>query len=119
MKYFLCTRMDWINVGRDPSSLELCRYEDGDEKYISIEGIPYQNPMHRAGYLIEMVQKFRTYLLEPSNQVIGDVLGRAFEPLAPPSTQVTLFWLRELQRIEISLLNKLSQDPDAVHTGLI
>ncbi len=119
MKDILCTRTNWINFGRDLSSLEFCRFEDGDEKYISIEGVQYQNPMRRAGYLIVMVQKFPTYLLEPSNRVIGDVLERAFEPLAPPSTHVTLFWLRELQRIEISLQNKLSQDLDAMHMGLI
>jgi hypothetical protein len=100
---------------------KLCRYVDGDEKYISIEGVPYQNLMLRAGHLIKMVQKLPTsgYLLEPSNQVIGDVLGRAFEQLAPPSAHVTLSWLRELQRTEIAVQNKLSQDPDAVHSGQI
>jgi hypothetical protein len=46
-------------------------------------------------------------------------LWGAFEPLEPPSAQVTLSWLRELQRIEITLQNKLIQDLDAVHTGLI
>ncbi len=46
-------------------------------------------------------------------------MGRAFGPLASPSAHVTLFWVRELKRIEISLQIKLNQDPDAVHTGLI
>ncbi len=75
--------------------------------------------MRRAGYIIQMAQEFPIYLLEPSNRVISEVLGRAFEPLAPPSTQVTLSWLRELQCIEIALQNKLNQDPDTVHAGLI
>jgi hypothetical protein len=66
-----------------------------------------------------LVQEFPNYLLEPSNQVMGDVLGRAFVPLAPPSTQVTLFWLRELQHIGIALQNKLNQVPDALQAGLI
>jgi hypothetical protein len=66
---------------------------DPDEKYISMEGIPYQDPVYRAGYLIRRVQDFPTYMLEPSNRVIGDVLGRASEQLAPPSTQVTLSWV--------------------------
>ncbi len=65
-----------------------------------------------------MVQEFPIYLLEPSNRVIGDVLGRAFEPLAPPSEHITLSWLWELQRIDFALQNKLNQNPDAVHTGL-
>ncbi len=47
-------------------------------------------------------------------------MGRAFEPLAPPAAQVTLSWVRELQRIEVALENNLNQDPDdAVHAGLI
>ena len=58
-----------------------------------------------------MVQEFPIYLLEPSNRVIGIVLGRAFEPLAQPSAHITLSLLRELQRIEIALQNKLNQDP--------
>ncbi len=66
-----------------------------------------------------MVQEFPLYLLEPSNCVIGDVLGRALDPLAPPSVHITLSWLWELQRIEIALQNKLNQDPGAVHTGLV
>ncbi len=63
LKDVLCTRMDWINLGRDPQ----CLYEDGDEKYISVEGIQYKNPMWRAGCYIQKVQEFPTYLLEPSN----------------------------------------------------
>ncbi len=85
MKDILCTMLDWINLGRDLSKLELCQYEDGDEKYISVEGVQYQKPMRRAGYIIRMLQEFPIYLLEPSNRVISDVLGRASEPLAPPS----------------------------------
>ncbi len=46
-------------------------------------------------------------------------MGTAFEQRAPPAAQVTLFWVRELQRIEVSLQAKLNQDPDAVHAGLI
>ncbi len=119
LKDILCTRTDWINLGRDPSNLEICRYEYGDEKFISVEGVPYKNPMMRAGCYIRMVQEFPIYLLEPSNRVIGNVLGRAFEPLAPPSAHITLSWLLELQRIEIALQNKLNQDLDAVQTGLV
>jgi hypothetical protein len=66
-----------------------------------------------------MIQEFPICLLEPSNSVIGYFLERAFEPLALPSSHITLFWLRELQHIEIALHNKLNQDPDAVHTGLL
>ncbi len=62
-----------------------------------------------------------TLVLGPSKQVIGDIMGRAFEKLAPPAAQVlvTLFWVRELQRIEVALQNKMNQDPDAVHACLI
>ncbi len=113
------TRTDWINLGRDTSNLEICQYEDGDEKYMSVVGVPYKNPIWRAGCYIRMVQEYPIYLLEPSNRVIGDVLGKAFEPVAPPSAHISLSWIRELQRMEISLQNKLNQDPDVVHTGLV
>ncbi len=104
-KDIICTRTDWIKLGRDPSNLETSRYEDGDEKFISVGGVLYKNPMGRAGCYIRMVQEFPMYLLEPSNRVIGYVLGRAFEPLAPPSAHITLSCLLELQRIEITLQN--------------
>ncbi len=47
LKDVLCTRTDWINLGRDLSNLETFRYMDGSEKFISIEGVPYQNPMEK------------------------------------------------------------------------
>jgi hypothetical protein len=119
VKDFLCTRTDWINHGKYPSNLEICQYADGEEKYISIGGIPYIDPVHKAGYRIRRVQNFQPFLLEPSNRDIGYIKGRVFEPPAPPAAQVTLSWVRELQRIEVALQNKLNQDPDAVHAGLI
>ncbi len=67
LKDILSTRTDWINLGRDLSNLETCQYEDGDEKFILVEGVPYQNPMGRAGSCIRTVQEFPIYLLEPSN----------------------------------------------------
>ncbi len=66
-----------------------------------------------------MVQRFPPYLLEPSNQVTGDIMKRALEPLAPPAAQVTLFWVRKLQCIKVPLQNKLNPDPYAVHAGWI
>ncbi len=66
----LCKRTDWIILGRDPSNLEICQYEDGDEKFISFEGVTCKNPMGRAGCYIRMVQEFSIYLLEPSNRDI-------------------------------------------------
>ncbi len=100
-------------------NLEAFQYEDGSEKFISIEGVPYQNPMEKIPCYVTKIQEFPICLLEPSNRVIGDILGRAFEPLAPPSSNVTLFWLRELLCTEIALKTKSNQDPDAVHTGLL
>ncbi len=119
MKDILSTRMDFVNQGRDLSNLEICQYADGEEKYISIEHIPYRDPGHRAGYIIRKVQSFPPYLMEPSNRVIRDIMGRATEPFATPVAQVTLSWVRELQRFEVAFQNKLNQDPDAVHAGLI
>ncbi len=105
MKDVVCTRSDWINQGRDLSTLEICQYADGEEKYISIQGTPFRYPVHKAGYVIRTVQRFPTYLLEPSNRVIGDIMGRAFKPLAPPAAQVTLFWVQELQQCNVLKLH--------------
>ncbi len=46
VKDILYTRTDWINQGMDPSKLEICQYADGEEKYVSIEGIPYRDTVH-------------------------------------------------------------------------
>ncbi len=73
--------------------------------------------MEKNPCYVMKIKEFPTCVLEPCNRVIGDILGRAFEPLAQPSSNITLFWLLELQRIEITLQDKLNQDPDAVHTA--
>jgi hypothetical protein len=50
--------------------------------------------------------------------MIGKIMERAFEPIAPRA-YVTLFWVRELQRVEVALQDMLAQEPEAVHSGLI
>ncbi len=113
MKDVLCTRSDWVNQGRGPSTLDDFWYADGDEKFITIEGIQLRDPVHKAENVLQRVQRFLTYLLKPSNKVIGTIMGIAFEPLAPPAQ------VMELQRVEVALQNKLNQFPHAVHAGLI
>ncbi len=90
LKDVLCTRTDWIKLGRDVSYLETCLYEDGNEKFISIEDVPYQNPLEKIPCCVMMIQEFPICLLEPSNRVIRCILGRALEPVAPPSSHMTL-----------------------------
>jgi hypothetical protein len=53
-----------------------------------------------------------------ADTMIGTIMERAFEPLAPLA-QTTLFWVRELQRIKVTLQNNQNQAPDAVHEGLL
>ncbi len=55
MKDILCVRSDWINQGRDWSTLDYYQYADGEEKFITIEGIPLRDPVHKAGYVIDRV----------------------------------------------------------------
>ncbi len=50
--------------------------------------------------------------------MIGTIMLSAFKPFASPALE-TLSWMRELQRIEVALQNKMNQDPDAVHEGLL
>ncbi len=66
----------------------------------------------------QVVQSFPTYLLDASNAMLGIIMERAFKSVAPQAL-VTLFWVLERQQIEIVLQNKLAQDLDAVHAGLI
>jgi hypothetical protein len=89
----------------------LCWYEDGDEKYISIEGVPYQKPNAQSRIYHKDGSGIPNLSVGAQQSSLGDVLGRAFEPLALPSTKVTLSLLQELQHIEIALQNKLNQDP--------
>ncbi len=108
MKDVLCTRSNWINQGRDPSTMDEYWYAYGEGKCITIEGIPLGDPLRKAGYVIERAQKFQPYLLEPSNMVMGTIMARAFEPFAPPAAQMILFWVLELQRSEVTLQNKIN-----------
>jgi hypothetical protein len=55
MKDILCTRSDWINQGRDPSTLDVYLYADGEEKYINMDGIPLRDPVHKAGHVMDRV----------------------------------------------------------------
>ncbi len=110
-------RLDQSRV-KDLSTLEICLYADGDERYISIEGIPYKEP----------AQSWTRYwkgseisaLFAGAQQLsYRGYYGKSFELLAPPDAQVTLFWVRQLQHIEVALQNRLAQDQDAVHAGLM
>ncbi len=56
MKDVVCTRSDWINQGGDPFTLGICRHADGEEKYISMEGIPFGEPVRKAEYVINRAQ---------------------------------------------------------------
>jgi hypothetical protein len=60
MKDILFTRTEWINQGRDHSTLADNRYADGDEKFITIKGIPLRDPVLKTRYVIRRVQKFQT-----------------------------------------------------------
>jgi hypothetical protein len=91
---------------------------DGDEKFVTIEGIKLRDLVHKTGNVIQRLQKFPIYLQESSNTLIGTIMVSAFKSLAPAAL-VTLFWVRELQRIEVALQNKLNQDQDALHESLL
>ncbi len=68
--------------------------------------------------LIRQVQWFPTYLLDVSNAIIGRIMERAFEPVLPRAWE-TLFWVHELQRIEVSPQNMLTQGQGTVLSCLI
>ena len=90
---------------------------NGHEVFINVEGVPVHTPTIYAKNIIRRVQRFPTYLLGFSNDMIGRIMERAFEPVAP-SAWTTLFWVQEIQLVEIALQNKLAQEPGAVLSGL-
>ena len=81
--------------------------EEGQELFISMEGVSYREPNVTAKQILYHVRKFLIYLLVPSNMIIGKIVSSAFEGMAPPSRS-TLSWVHELQRTEVALQNALS-----------
>ena len=93
--------------GRDPLNMADHFDGEGHEMCISIEGVPIQTPTIKAVTIFRQAQSFPTYLLDVSNNMIGRIMERAFKPVAP-RVSVTLFWVHEIQRIEIAFQNKLA-----------
>ena len=94
---------------------------DGHEVFIDIEGVAIHTPVTNAELVIRKVRRllrqFPPYLLGYSYNMIGRSMERIFEPVAPRAS-TTLFWVQDLQRIEVALQNKLAQDPGAVLENL-
>ena len=91
---------------------------EGHERFISIEGVSIQTPTIKARTIIRQVQSFPTNLLDVSNNMIGRIMERAFEPVVPRAW-VNLFWVHEIQRIGVAFQNKLAQEQGTVVSGLI
>ena len=107
MEDVLCTWKDWESRGRlDHTMRDDCDH-GGQLLYITMEGVAYRDPEVMANKLLYHVRKFPTYLLGPSNTMIGTIFANAFETIAPPS-RATLSWVHELQRAEVALQNALS-----------
>ena len=101
-KDILCTRSDWINQGRDPLTMADQRDLDGHEVFINIQGVAIHTPVTNAELIIRKVRQFPPYLPGYSNNMTGRIMERIFEPIAP-SASTTLFWVHDLQRIEVAL----------------
>ena len=106
MKDVLCTREDWIFRGRLYYTMQDYRDNEGQELYISMEGVSLQDPEVIAKKIILPLKNFPFYLLEASNTMIGKIVSNAFEVMAPPG-RVTLSWVHELQRTGAVLQNTL------------
>ena len=114
MKDVLCTWEDWVSRGRLDHTMRDDRDQEGQALYITMEGVTYREPEVTANKLLYHVRKFPTYLLGPSNKMIGTTIANAFETIAPPS-RATLSWVYELQRAEVALQNALSISRLDVH----
>ena len=82
---------------------------EGKERFTSIEGVTLLEPAVTAMGIILQMQSFPIYLLGASDTMIGIMMASAFESNSPP-TGIPLFWVHELQRVEVVLQNMLDQD---------
>ena len=116
-KDILCTRSDWISMGRDPTTIADQRDMNGHEVFVNLQGVPIHTPNINAEWTIRKIQEFPTYLLGYSNNMIGRIMERFFEPVAPRAW-TTLSWVRDLQQIEIALQNWQMQEACSRKDGL-
>ena len=91
--------------------------EQGQERFISMEGAPLREPEIIAKQIILQLNNFPIYLLA-SNTMIGKRVSNAFDVIAPLA-RVSVFWIRELQRTEAVFQNMLSTNRHAVGHNLV
>ena len=113
MKDVICTKEDWILRGRLYYRIPEHRDNEGQELYISMEGVPLREPEITVKQIILQLHKFPIYSLGASNTMIGKTVSNAFDVIAPPA-RVSVFWLHELQRTEAVFQNMLSTNRHAV-----
>ena len=71
---------------------------NGQEVLVNLQGVPIHTPNINAETTIRKIRGFPTYLLGFSNNMIGRIMDRFFEPAAPRAW-TTLSWVRDLQQI--------------------
>ena len=114
----LCTKSDWVKIGRLYHTMPEYYDEQGQELFISIEGAPIREPEIIAKQLILQLNNFPIYLLAAANTMIGKIVTDAFDVIAPPA-RVSVFFLHELQRTEAVLQNMLCNNRSAVEHNLL
>ena len=92
--------------------------DEGQELFISMEGVPLREPEITAKQIITQLKNFSIYLLGASNTMIGKIVSNAFDVIAPPA-RVSVFWIHELQRTEAVFQNMLSTNRHAVGHNLV
>ena len=118
VKDVLCTKTDWLKIGRIYHTMPEYYDEQGQELYISMEGAPLREPENIAKQLILQLNNFPIYLLAAANAMIGKIVTNAFEIIAPPA-RVSVFFLHELQRTEAVFQNMLCNNRSAVKHNLL
>ena len=91
---------------------------EGQEMFISMEGIPLRQPEVFAKKIIYQLKNFPVYLLGASNTLIGKIIASAFE-VTSPAGRVTLFWVQELQQSDSVLQIMLATQQGAVASNLV
>ena len=56
MKDLLCTKTNWINQGKNPSTMADHRDGEGNEKLSTNEGVPFRDPASKAYVIIHKMQ---------------------------------------------------------------
>ena len=105
---------DWTIRGRLYHTIQDQRDNEGQELFISMEGVALREP----SVISKKIMHYVSVLSAGPQQYDWKIVSNAFEGMAPP-TRATLSWVQELQRTEVVLQNSLTTNRRNVARSLV